>query len=118
MYKLEFALPKFAMYKRMLAKVLAERFVIDRGWSEEKAIALGRQVLRDNVDWCSARSRSGSFLGCALLGDVSAPGETFNTPVFLAPLAIFLEFAACAKYDERSVVSQPTCSCRPLPAGF
>ena len=34
MYKLEFALPKFAMYKRILAKVLAERFVIDRGWSE------------------------------------------------------------------------------------
>ncbi|MCA9163613.1 MAG: glucuronate isomerase, partial [Planctomycetales bacterium] len=30
MYKLEFALPKFRMYKRILAKVLAERFVIDR----------------------------------------------------------------------------------------
>lgn len=50
MYKLEFALPKFAMYKRILAKVLAERFVIDRGWSEERAIALGRQVLRGNVE--------------------------------------------------------------------
>ncbi len=50
MYKLEFALPKFAMYKRVLAKVLAERFVIDRGWSEERAITLGRRVLRDNVD--------------------------------------------------------------------
>jgi glucuronate isomerase len=50
MYKLEFALPKFAMYKRILAKILAERFVIDRGWSEERAVALGRQVLRDNVD--------------------------------------------------------------------
>lgn len=50
MYKLEFALPKFAMYKRVLAKVLAERFVIDRGWSEERAIALGKRVLRDNVD--------------------------------------------------------------------
>ena len=33
-YKLEFCLPKFAMYKRILAKILAERFVIDRGWSE------------------------------------------------------------------------------------
>ena len=50
MYKLEFALPKFAMYKRILAKVLAERFVIDRRWPEERAMALGRQVLRDNVD--------------------------------------------------------------------
>jgi glucuronate isomerase len=50
MYKLEFALPKFAMYKRILAKVLAERFVIDRGWSEDRALALGRQVLRDNTE--------------------------------------------------------------------
>lgn len=50
MYKLEFALPKFAMYKRILAKILAERFVIDRGWSEEQAIGLGKQVLRGNVE--------------------------------------------------------------------
>lgn len=50
MYKLEFALPKFAMYKRILAKVLAERFVIDRRWSEDRAIVLGTQVLRDNTE--------------------------------------------------------------------
>ena len=50
MYKLEFALPKFAMYKRILAKVLAERFVIDRGWGEDRALAFGRQVLRDNSE--------------------------------------------------------------------
>jgi glucuronate isomerase len=50
MYKLEFALPKFAMYKRILAKVLAERFVIDRGWSEQQALALGAEVLRGNVE--------------------------------------------------------------------
>jgi glucuronate isomerase len=50
MYKLEFALPKFNMYKRILAKILAERFVIDRGWSEEQAVDLGRQVLRGNVE--------------------------------------------------------------------
>jgi glucuronate isomerase len=50
MYKLEFALPKFAMYKRILAKILAERFVIDRRWKEERAVDLGRQVLRGNVD--------------------------------------------------------------------
>jgi hypothetical protein len=49
MYKLEFAWPKFRMYKRTLAKVLAERFVVDRGWSEQRAIALGRTVLVDNV---------------------------------------------------------------------
>jgi len=49
MYKLEFALPKFAMYKRILAKVLAERYVIDRGWSEERAFAFGKQVLQENT---------------------------------------------------------------------
>ncbi|MHB0961302.1 MAG: glucuronate isomerase [Pirellulaceae bacterium] len=50
MYKLEFGLPKFRMYKRVLAKVLAERFVIDRSWSERQAVELGTQVLRGNVD--------------------------------------------------------------------
>jgi glucuronate isomerase len=49
-YKLEFILPKFAMYKRILAKVLAERFVIDRAWSEERAVELGHQVLRGNIE--------------------------------------------------------------------
>ena len=50
MYKLEFALPKFNMYKRILAKVLAERFVLDRNWTEDQVIALGQQVLRGNVE--------------------------------------------------------------------
>jgi len=50
MYKLEFALPKFAMYKRILAKILAERYCIDRQWSETRAIELGKQVLRGNVE--------------------------------------------------------------------
>ena len=50
MYKLEFALPKFGMYRRVLAGVLANNFVVDRGWSEERAVSLGRMVLRDNVD--------------------------------------------------------------------
>jgi glucuronate isomerase len=49
-YKLEFVLPKFAMYKRILAKILVERFVIDRGWSEQQALELGRRVLRGNVE--------------------------------------------------------------------
>jgi glucuronate isomerase len=49
MYKLEFALPKFNMYKQILAKILAERFVIDRGWSETRALQLGLAVLRDNT---------------------------------------------------------------------
>jgi len=50
MYKLEFGLPKFRMYKQVLAKVLAERFVIDRRWPEERAVELGQQVLRGNVE--------------------------------------------------------------------
>jgi glucuronate isomerase len=50
MYKLEFGLPKFAMYKRILAKVLAERFVIEGGRSEEDAVALGKCLLRGNVE--------------------------------------------------------------------
>jgi glucuronate isomerase len=50
MYKLEFALPKFRMYRRILASVLAEDFVIARGWSETRALQLGQMVLRGNVE--------------------------------------------------------------------
>ncbi len=48
MYKLEFGYPKFAMYRRVLARVLAERFVIERGWSEEAAVELGLDLLVRN----------------------------------------------------------------------
>jgi glucuronate isomerase len=50
MYKLEFALPKFRMYRRVLAKVLAEDFCVGRGWTESRAVELGRRVLRGNVE--------------------------------------------------------------------
>ena len=50
MYKLEFALPKFRMYRHMLARVLASEYVEARRWSEAEAVALGRQVLRGNVE--------------------------------------------------------------------
>jgi len=50
MYKLEFALPKFNMYRRVLADLLVEDFVYARGWNEEEALELGRQVLRGNVE--------------------------------------------------------------------
>jgi len=50
MYKLEFALPKFAMYRRILAKVLAEDFVIGRRWSVSRALELGTKILRGNVE--------------------------------------------------------------------
>jgi glucuronate isomerase len=50
MYKLEFALPKFAMYRRILARVLANDFVHDRGWSIDRAVCTGKQLLRGNVE--------------------------------------------------------------------
>ncbi len=50
MYKLEFALPKFRMYKRTLATTLANDFVLARKWSEEQAIQLGKDVLRTNIE--------------------------------------------------------------------
>jgi glucuronate isomerase len=49
-YKLEFALPKCNMYRRVLARILAEDFVLARRWSEERAAQLGRQVMRGNVE--------------------------------------------------------------------
>jgi glucuronate isomerase len=49
MYKLEFGYPKFAMYRRVLARVLARRFVVERGWSEETALDLGIDLLARNT---------------------------------------------------------------------
>ena len=64
MYKLEFGLPKFRMYRRILAKVLSEDFVIGRGWLESRAIELGKTILRGwrntcrrpNSQYCRRRS--------------------------------------------------------------
>jgi glucuronate isomerase len=49
-YKLEFILPKFNMYRRILACVLAEDFAVARSWSEDACLKLGQQVLRGNVE--------------------------------------------------------------------
>lgn len=48
-YKLEFVLPKYRMYRRMLARVLAEDFVETKRLSESGAVELGKRLLRDNV---------------------------------------------------------------------
>jgi len=49
-YKLEFIFPKFRMYKRILAGILAADFCLGQGWSEDKALSLGKQILRGNVE--------------------------------------------------------------------
>ncbi len=48
-YKLEFVLPKYRMYRRALARVLAEDFVEPKRLSESGAVELGKRLLRDNV---------------------------------------------------------------------
>jgi glucuronate isomerase len=50
MYKLEFGLPKFNMYRRILACVLADDFVRPGILSETGAVELARCLLRDNVE--------------------------------------------------------------------
>ncbi len=47
-YKLEFILPKFDMYRRILAGLLADHFVRPGVYSESQAVALGRLLLREN----------------------------------------------------------------------
>jgi glucuronate isomerase len=48
-YKLEFVKPKFGMYRRVLAGVLADEFVRPGTMTETEAVALGTRLLRDNV---------------------------------------------------------------------
>jgi glucuronate isomerase len=47
-YKLEFILPKFNMYRRALAEVLADDAVRGRGWSVDQALEVARLVLLEN----------------------------------------------------------------------
>jgi glucuronate isomerase len=49
MYKLEFGLPKFNMYRRILAKVLADDFVRTKVYTETEAVGLARLLLRENA---------------------------------------------------------------------
>jgi glucuronate isomerase len=48
-YKLEFILPKYNMYRRILATILADDFVRPGVYSETQAIALARLLLRENT---------------------------------------------------------------------
>jgi glucuronate isomerase len=48
-YKLEFILPKYDMYRRLLAGILADDFVRPGIYSEAQAVDLARLLLRDNA---------------------------------------------------------------------
>ena len=48
-YKLEFCLPKYNMYRRILAQVLADDFVRTHVYTEMQAVHLAKLVLHDNV---------------------------------------------------------------------
>jgi glucuronate isomerase len=54
-YKLEFIAPKFNMYRRILAEVLAEEAIHGRGWSLERALAVAKLILIDNPKRIFAR---------------------------------------------------------------
>ncbi len=48
-YKLEFVLPKFNMYRGILAQILADDFVRSGVYSERQALDLARLLLRENT---------------------------------------------------------------------
>ncbi|MBL8799822.1 MAG: glucuronate isomerase [Planctomycetia bacterium] len=50
MYKLEFGLPKFNMYRRILAQVLADDFIRTKTYTETEALQLAKLLLRGNVE--------------------------------------------------------------------
>jgi glucuronate isomerase len=47
-YKLEFILPKFNMFRRILAETLADDAIRGQGWSVDRALELARLVLLEN----------------------------------------------------------------------
>jgi glucuronate isomerase len=62
-YKLEFIAPKFNMYRRILADVLAEEAIRGRAWTVERALALAKLILIDNPKRVFARVGPGSVTG-------------------------------------------------------
>lgn len=61
-YKLEFILPKFQMYRRILAQTLADSLIRGRGWNADAALSVAQQILVENPRRIFGReeSRSGS----------------------------------------------------------
>ena len=59
-YKLEFILPKFNMYRRILAETLAEECMRGRGWPLDRTLQLGKLILLDNPRRVFAGNASGS----------------------------------------------------------
>ncbi len=49
-YKLEFILPKYNMYRRILAGILADDFVRPGVYTESQAVELARLLLRQNTE--------------------------------------------------------------------
>ena len=47
-YKLEFILPKFDMYRRILAETLAEEGMSKQGWTADRALEVAKLALVDN----------------------------------------------------------------------
>jgi len=62
-YKLEFIVPKFNMYRRILADVLAEDAIRDRGWAIDQALQLAKLILIDNPKRIFAGARPSSAVG-------------------------------------------------------
>ncbi|MDB5349071.1 MAG: glucuronate isomerase [Planctomycetota bacterium] len=58
-YKLEFILPKFNMYRRILARTLATAME-ERGWTMDRAMDVAKRVLRENAVSCFSRQSRGS----------------------------------------------------------
>jgi glucuronate isomerase len=49
MYKLEFALPKYNMYRGILAQILADDYIRPHNYTVSQALELARLLLRDNA---------------------------------------------------------------------
>ncbi len=57
-YKLEFVLPKFATFRRALARCLAAT-ISERGWTEDRALEVARFVLIENARKVFGREQDG-----------------------------------------------------------
>src|SRR5262249_1031350 len=59
-YNLEFVLPEFNMYRRLVAEALADEAIRGRGWSVDRALELARSILLENPRRLFGRANLGT----------------------------------------------------------
>lgn len=110
-YKLEFVWPKFDMYRRILSGILSDHFVKGNGWSEERAIELGRRILRSNVDEIFPKPTAiANRAEPATTESINSDSDTFNLTPKSSPSSTMMTLTLSPATKKYSRPTRTMCS--------